>query len=247
MRGEHAVTAALIFHTSDFHNRLKPAAAGQIAELKRRHPGALLLDAGDAVAAGNLGFSPKGESILRLMAEIGYDAMAMGNRESHPNRQILERKLQDAAFPVLAANLVPKRPPLPMKVMPYMVFPGPPRVAVIGLAPQITRPGSAWAKVTSFAFDDPVKIATRLAPRLKCEADLVICLSHCGFRIDRELAAIPEVDLVLGGHSHRDFVEQERGKAMVVHPGWHGSHISRTEISGRNRVRSELIMLESAE
>jgi 2',3'-cyclic-nucleotide 2'-phosphodiesterase (5'-nucleotidase family) len=238
------VTAALIFHTSDFHSRLKPAAAEQIAELKRRHPGALLLDAGDAVAAGNLGFSPKGEPILRLMAEIGYDAIAMGNRESHPNRQMLERKLRDAAFPVLAANLVPKRPPLPAKVRPYMVFLGPPRVAVIGLAPQITRPGSAWAKVTSFVFGDPVETAGELALQLRREADLMVCLSHCGFRIDRELAAIPEVDLVLGGHSHRDFAEQESGNAMVVHPGRYGSHISRTEIAGRDRVTSELIVLD---
>jgi len=239
------MAAALIFHTSDFHNRLKPAAAAQIAELKRRDPRALLLDAGDAVAAGNLGFSPTGEPILRLMAEIGYDAMAMGNRESHPNRQILTRKLRDAAFPVLAANLVPKRSPLPPKIRPYLVFAGPPRVAVIGLAPLITRPGSAWARVTSFVFDDPIGTVARLAPQLKDEADLVICLSHSGFRIDRELAAVEAVDLVLGGHSHRDFVEQEPGKAMVVHPGRHGSHISRTEIAGRARARSELIVLES--
>jgi len=244
-QGGSAVAAALIFHTSDFHNRLRPAAAERIADLKRQHPGALLLDAGDAIAAGNLGFSPRGEPILRLMAEIGYDAMAMGNRESHPNRQILNRKLRDASFPVLAANLAPKRPPLPSMVKPYVVFPGPPRVAVIGLAPQITQPGSAWARVTSFVFDDPVGAVVGLAPRLKRDADLVVCLSHCGFRVDRELAAVPEVDLVLGGHSHRNFVEHEPGKATVVHPGRYGSHISRTEIAGRERANSELIVLES--
>ncbi len=235
---------AIIFHTSDLHNRLRPVAAERIAALKREHPGALLLDAGDAIAAGNLGFSPGGEPILRLMAEAGYDAMAMGNRESHPNRAVLNKKLRDASFPVLAANLSPRRPPLPPKVKPYVVFPGPPRVAVIGLAPQITRPGSAWARVTSFTFGDPVEAVSEFAPQLRREADLVVCLSHSGFRIDRELAAIPEVDLVLGGHSHRDFVEQEPGRAMVVHPGRHGSHVSRTEITSRDRVKAELIRLE---
>lgn len=238
------MTRAIIFHTSDLHNRLRSAAAERIAALKREHPGALLLDAGDAIAAGNLGFSPGGEPILRLMAEVGYDAMAMGNRESHPNRVVLNKKLRDASFPILAANLSPRRPPLPPKVKPYVIFPGPPRVAVIGLAPQITRPGSAWARVTSFAFENPAAVVSELAPRLKREADLVVCLSHSGFRIDRELAAIPEVDLVLGGHSHRDFVEQEPGKAMVVHPGHHGSHVSRTEIAGRDEVKAELIRLE---
>ena len=97
--------AALILHTADFHNRLPPAAARQLARLKQDHPGSVLLDAGDAVAAGNLTFRLFGEPILRRMASIGYDAMAMGNRESHPSRPFLERKLRDASFPILAANL----------------------------------------------------------------------------------------------------------------------------------------------
>jgi len=236
----------VILHTADLHNRLGPAAARRIAALKREAgPGALLLDAGDAIGAGNLGFSPGGEPMLRLMAEIGYDAMAMGNRESHPNRRILQRKLRDAAFPVLAANLLPKRRPWPGRVRQFVIFPGPPRVAVMGLAPQITRPGSTWAPVASFLFEDPVAAAARLALVLKPQVDLVVCLSHAGLRADRQLAAIPEVDLVLGGHSHDQVIEHEDGKALVVHPGWFGSHISRTEVAGRGEARAELIRLET--
>lgn len=234
----------LIFHSADFHNRLRPAAARQLAEMKRAHPGALLLDAGDAVAAGNLSYSLRGEPILRLMGEIGYDAMAMGNRESHPSRAVLARKLREAAFPLLAANLRPRRGPMPSKVRAYAIFEGQPRVAVMGLAPQITRPQSIWAGVVSFLYEDPVSAAAALAVELRREADLVICLSHCGLRVDRELADLPEVDLVLGGHSHRAVVEQEGGKAMVVHPGWQGSLVSQTEIKSRSRVRSELVRLE---
>ena len=235
----------MIFHTADLHNRLKPAAARQLAALKREHPSALLLDAGDAIGAGNLTYRVRGEPILRLLAEIGYDAMAMGNRESHPKRSLLARKLRDAAFPVLAANLVAQDgKALPPGIRAHLIFSGRPRLAVIGLAPQITKPGSAWARVTDFVFADPVRVAADLAPKLKQEAELVVCLSHAGLRVDRELAAIPEVDLVLGGHSHRKVVEQEAGKAMVVHPGRFGSHVSRTEIKSRTQVRAELIQLE---
>lgn len=236
--------SAVILHTADFHNRLKPAAAARLAELKRAHPDALLLDAGDAVGAGNLTFRPGGEPILRQMAEIGYDAMAMGNRESHPSRDILTRKLRDAAFPVLAANLAAKRRGPSPKVRDHIVFEGPPRLAVIGLAPQMTRPDSLWAAVTDFVFDDPVAVAARCAQALSTEADLVVCLSHCGVRVDRVLAVIEDVDLVLGGHSHRTLIEQHPGNAMVVHPGHHGSHVARTEIRRRDDVRSELIALE---
>lgn len=238
------MAALVILHTGDFHNRLSRAAAEKIAALKREYAGALLLDAGDAVAAGNLTYRIRGEPILRLMGEIGYHAMAMGNRESHPSRAVLIRKLRDAAFPVLAANLVSRRKPLPPKIQPYLIFAGPPRVAVIGLAPQLTRARSIWAKVTDLVYEDPVHVAGQLAGKLKREADLVVCLSHSGLQVDRELAKIAEVDLVLGGHNHRQLVEQQPGQAMVVHPGRYGSHVSCTEIESRSRVRSELVALE---
>src|SRR5512138_3604661 len=102
-----------ILHTGDLHNHLTAAGADVLRRLKAESPNTLLLDSGDAVSAGNLGVTPGGEPILRLMSETGYDAMAMGNRESHPTLRVLERKLSDAAFPVLGANVMAKRQPLP--------------------------------------------------------------------------------------------------------------------------------------
>jgi 5'-nucleotidase len=251
------MTPITIFHTADLHNRLTPAAARHLARLKREHPGSLLLDAGDAVAAGNLTYRLLGEPILRVMADVGYNAMAMGNRESHPLRQALERKLRDASFPVLAANIRARRRPLPEIVRSHLLLSVPgARVGVIGLAPQMTRPSSLWARVTDYVFDDPMGVAVELAGRLREDADLVVCLSHCGERIDRELAALPQVDLVLGGHLHRDLTVGEPGRALIVYPGHHGSHVARTEITPaeggskllpngrRGEARSELIPLE---
>ncbi len=238
----------VFLHTADFHNRLPPAAARQLAELKQQHEGALLLDAGDAIAAGNLWFRLGGEPILRRMAEIGYDAMAMGNRESHPSRRLLERKLRDAAFPVLAANLRGHRADAPEVVRSHIVFDTPAgRAAVIGLAPQMTRPDSAWARVTDYVFEDPVESAAERAAALRAEADLVVCLSHCGDEVGQKIAALPEVDLVLGGHAHRDLVTRSEGGALIVHPGHHGSHVAQTEIAGRDDAQSVLIPLESGQ
>ena len=237
--------AFTFFHTADLHNRLSPAAARRLADLKRRHEGALLLDAGDAIGAGNLTFRPGGEPILRRMAEIGYDAMSMGNRESHPLRRILERKLRDAAFPILAANMRSARQPLPRTVRSHAVFDTPAgRVAVIGLAPQITRPNSLWARVTDYVFDDAIATAEELSAGLRGEVDVVICLSHCGERIDAEIAALEGVDLVLGGHTHAERVSQRSGQALVVHPGHHGNHVAQTQMTSREDARGVLLPLE---
>ncbi len=239
-----SVAPLTIFHTSDLHAVLRPSAVEQLAALKREHPGSFLFDSGDALKAGNLGFRPGGEPVLGRMAEAGYDAMAMGNRESHPLRLPLAQKLKDATFPILSANLMAKRDGPPPVVVPYVVLArAGRRLAVFGLTTQITKPASAWARVTSFVFADPVETARALAPKLKGEAEVVVCLSHCGYRVDAELAAVPEVDLVLGGHSHKRFVQHEPGKAMVVHPGWFGSHVSYTQFGSREGVRCELLPL----
>jgi len=239
------MAGVVILHTADLHNRLSPGAANRLRELKRSHPFCLLLDAGDAIGAGNLTFRPQGEPMLRLMAEIGYDAMAMGNRESHPTHLGLGRKLREATFPVLSANIVARRGRLPEAVRPYAIFEREGRwLAVFAITPQMTKPGSAWGRVTDYVFEAPTEAAASMARELRGEADLALCLSHCGLAIDRRIAALPEVDLVLGGHSHRALIEHSPGAAVIVHPGVYGRHASRTRISSREDAQSELLPLE---
>jgi 5'-nucleotidase len=240
------MSRVVILHTSDLHGHLTPAAARQLGGIKTESAGARLFDCGDAVSAGNLAFHVRGERVLRLMAEAGYDAMAMGNRESHPSRYAQEQKLKDATFPVLSANMVAKSGgALPERIRPWtMCESAGLRLAVFGLTPQMTKPDSMWAKVTDFVWEEPVATARKLAAELKQQADLVVCLSHCGFRTDRVLVEIAELDLVLGGHSHQNFVEHTPGRALLVHPGKFGSHVSHTTLASRDDAQSELIELE---
>jgi 2',3'-cyclic-nucleotide 2'-phosphodiesterase (5'-nucleotidase family) len=239
-------SACTILFTSDLHDSLTEHAAERLAALARERPGTLLLDGGDAIRAGNL-TARKSEPILARMAALGYQAMAMGNRESHPMRGFLETKLQDATFPVLAANIRSKRGPIPAQVKPYLILTTPStRVAVIGLAPEITRPSSAWSLVTDYVFEDPVATARELTPRLHAEADLVVCLSHCPHRNNTAVAALPEVDLVLAGHTHRAEVLANEGSALLVYAGTQASHAARIELSSRADARAELIPLEHA-
>src|SRR4051812_34263923 len=106
----------LIIHTNDMHGRQTPAVLERVRRLREEFPGALLLDAGDAVTAGNLGFRPGGEPVLEAMSEAGYQAMCLGNRETHPRKEILPKKLDRARFPLLSANMIAKGgAPLPVR------------------------------------------------------------------------------------------------------------------------------------
>ena len=140
--------ACTILYTSDFHNRLNSQAAARIRNLRASLSNVLLLDAGDAIGAGNLSARLGGEPILRLMADAGYDAMALGNRESHPYYRILKCKLREAKFPILAANLRAVKKPLPPMVTDHLIKPLPNgmKVGIIGLASQMTKPDSWWSR-----------------------------------------------------------------------------------------------------
>jgi 2',3'-cyclic-nucleotide 2'-phosphodiesterase (5'-nucleotidase family) len=219
--------------TGDLHGRLSEAAEAQLSMLRREQENTLLVDAGDAVQASNLGAGRPGQPLLERMNRIGYDAMAMGNRESHPLRTVLQKKLSQAGFPILAANLMAKRQPLPSKVKSHIIktLANGWRVALIGLAPQITAPESWWSRVTDYVFDDPIKAATGLAAKLRPQVELVVLLSHCGLAIDRQLSKIEDVDLVLGGHSHEEVFLIEAG-APILHSGWGGKYFGLVEVTG---------------
>jgi 2',3'-cyclic-nucleotide 2'-phosphodiesterase (5'-nucleotidase family) len=59
-----------------------------------------------------------------------------------------------------------------------------------------------------------------------------VALSHLGLRADRALAAaVPQLDLILGGHSHDTTPEPEVVNGVpIVHAGPYGAFASRTEL-----------------
>jgi 2',3'-cyclic-nucleotide 2'-phosphodiesterase (5'-nucleotidase family) len=195
----------VIIHTNDTHGRLQPPVTDRLREIVRQHPGALLLDAGDAISAGNLGFRVGGEPVLETMSDLGYQAMCLGNRESHPRKEIFPKKIDRARFPILSANAVAKGDAsLPLR--PHVLLSARElRVGVFGVTvPMFTR--KQWSQpLCDYWFDDPLEAAERQVAELRARVDVLVALTHIGFRLDQVLAErCPELDLIIGGHSHTD-------------------------------------------
>ncbi|GAC1530734.1 MAG: hypothetical protein NVS2B8_18920 [Vulcanimicrobiaceae bacterium] len=99
-------------------------------------------------------------------------------------------------------------------------------------------------------FRDPLVVAAEIAAQTPPETTLVV-LSHLGLRADRALAAaVPRLDLVLGGHSHDTLPAPEVVAGVpIVHAGPYGAFVSRTELAagaapGRARIaRFDLVPL----
>ena len=232
-----APPALHILHTNDFHNSLTEKGAVRLRSAIEALNGQpyLLLDAGDAIKAGNVGVNPFGEPILDRMSDLGYDAMTLGNREFHVLAPALETKINRARFPVLCANMRAKgcadpAPTLP--VAPYVLLErGGLKIAVFGLTvPMVTERMKVAAAMSSFLFDDPIEVARKMVASLRGSADLLIALTHIGIREDERLArSVSGIDLIIGGHSHvalasPQCVEQDGDSTTVtpiVQAGWH--------------------------
>ena len=101
------------------------------------------------------------------------------------------------------------------------------KIGIIGLLTDISSAVDI-SKVGNLKYQEPAAVINRYADYLKNEkkCDLVFCLSHLGFSLDKEVVpAIRNVDVIVGGHSHTQLDEMELvkdldGKDVVIVQDW---------------------------
>ena len=101
------------------------------------------------------------------------------------------------------------------------------KIGLIGLLTDIRRVVDKDI-ATEFIYQDPEGVVNEYAAFLKNEkdCDMVICLSHLGYKEDMELAAaVRNVDIIVGGHSHtllqdKHLVKNPDGEEVAVVQNW---------------------------
>lgn len=222
-----------ILYTGDLHGKLNLNAAERIKAEKADCDNCLLLDAGDAVSSGNIYWRPGGEPILARMSEIGYDMMALGNREFHFLQYGFKSKVSLAQFPILSANLKCNSDSTAPMIIPSITLNlAGLRVAVFGLTVPMITPQMLVRFISPYCFECPIKTAAEIVPVLRESANIVIALTHVGIEIDKEIASkIKGVDLIVGGHTHIAPAEPITvGNTKIVHSGWWGQYLGKIEL-----------------
>jgi 2',3'-cyclic-nucleotide 2'-phosphodiesterase/3'-nucleotidase len=240
--------------------------ATRIRQIRATAPHVLLLDGGDTIQGAPTGWlearRPAGGPHLMAAAmnALGYDAMAVGNHEFNFGLDVLRRAQRDSAFPWLSANTrqtVDGSPAIPEYVVREL---GGVRVGVLGLTtpnipgwePVANRPGLKW--------EDPVVTAARLVPILRGpeRCDVVVALIHSGLEADpvtgepegRALGnrvaalakAVPGIDLILTGHTHRRIPLTRVHGVPFVQPGRWGEVLARVDlVVERSRGRWKVV------
>ncbi|MCC7103094.1 MAG: hypothetical protein IT206_08460 [Fimbriimonadaceae bacterium] len=190
-----------LIHLNDLHGKLRPEHVGVISAL--RTDNCLCLETGDGILAGNLGIPGKEEKVWGLYAQIPMDAGTIGNRETHLMASAFEAKLRGHQHPLLCANLTRKDDgtfPLPGSLI---LERNGWRIGLLGTSVAMVTAKMAARAASAFIWEDPIVAAQREARALRPGVDLLIALTHIGLSKDKQLAeVVPEIDLILGGHSH---------------------------------------------
>jgi 5'-nucleotidase/UDP-sugar diphosphatase len=192
---------------------------------KRAHP-VLVLDSGDFLMGSLFHMLAREEAMeLRLMKEMGYDVLTLGNHEFDLKPRGLARILSAATAkggmpPIVFSNaLFSKESDRDDTleaifsqgiVKPYVVLQKDEmKIGIFGILGKDAAEKSPFASPVKFG--DPVETSREMVRvlREKEKVDMVICLSHSGLGEgksepeDKILAQNVEgIDLIVGGHSH---------------------------------------------
>ncbi len=233
-----------ILHTNDFHGALSADRAAFIRELKGDN--ALYFDSGDVIKAGNLAIPMKEEVAWSRLVEAGCDASTLGNRESHVVEMAFERKLKGCHHPIVVANLVRQSDgAIPAPLQPSLTLVrGSLRIGVVGVMVPMVTARMASRAASAYLWSSPVEAAREHGEALRPEVDVLILLSHIGYRNDVQLAGTMDCyDLILGGHSHTVLSAPERvGRTWIAQAGSHGRYVGEV-LWEDDRVEGRLIEL----
>jgi 5'-nucleotidase len=246
-----------VLHTNDWHSRIEPfpladknlggqggaaVRATLINRIRQEEGELLLLDAGDIFQGTPYFNFYGGELEYKLMSEMGYDCVTLGNHDFDNGIDGLIKQMPHAKFDFVNANYDFSKTLLKQKIQPYKIYRKKGlKIGVFGLGIELNGlvPENLCKGII---YNDPIKVANSIAEELKFKkkCDLVICLSHLGYKYkedkvsDEVLATqTKNIDLILGGHTHTFLPEPIfyenliHQKVIVNQVGWAGLQLGK--------------------
>ncbi len=223
--------------------------ATEIRRIRAENRNVLLLDLGDLFQGGALGWLTQGRAMIQAINLLHDDAWILGNHEFDWGLPTLADRIHESQVPVLAANMgfsepSPLRPEIRAsleKIRPFLIreFDGV-KVGIVGL----TTPGIPnWSRpnlLDGVTFEDSVAALRRVIPQMKAAGCQILILGvHQGIREQGDdhanqifaiARAFPEIDVILGAHTHQAHAQQMVQNVLYSQAGFWGSHLGRVDL-----------------
>ena len=250
-----------ILHTNDTHSHIDPfpvdhpknpgmggaaRRANAIQKIRQEEENVLLLDAGDIFQGTPYFNYYGGELEFKLMSMMQYDVATMGNHDFDNGIDGFYAQLPHAKFDFVSANYDFKNTVLDELVKPYKIIKKDGiKIGIFGLGVELN--GLVDKKLyKETKYLNPIEVADEMTQILKAQekCDLVICLSHLGFKYTNDPEKVCDVllaqktkhiDLIIGGHTHtfldKPIVETNReGQPVLINQvGCFGINLGRID------------------
>ena len=207
-----------------------------VKSIKADRPDALVLDGGDTWHGSMTSLLTKGQDMVNIMNQLGTDAMT-SHWEWTFGQDRVKEIVEGLPFPFLGANIFDVEWDEPA-FEPYKIFErGGVRVAVIGQAfPYMPIANPKWM-FPDFSFGIREERMQEVVDEVRAEGvDLVVCLSHNGFDVDKKMVSrVKGIDVILTGHTHDACPEPILvGDTILIASGSNGKFVSRVDLDVRD-------------
>ena len=204
-----------ILHTNDIHSNYENFSkiVSKIKELKDENT--IILDAGDFADFKRLELQgTDGLAATELLEYAGYDAIAIGNNETFDGYDTLVNMATKSKVPFLSCNFKTLgNTDIEGVKNSIILHKNNLRILVIGASPDL----GPFNEILGFEFKNHIEAIKNEIILNSDKYDLCIVLSHLGIDKDREVADIPEVNVVIGGHSHILMDKPEIINNTIIH------------------------------
>lgn len=234
-------TRIAILHTNDMHGHLHnfDKLLYLRDSLLHIYDTVFLVSAGDMFSGNPYVdyYEDKGYPIVDIMNELEYSAAALGNHEFDYGQETLERRLNQASFPIMASNIVSDDLHFMALTRPHFLNFRDIEIQLFSLIETESNghPSTHPKNLNGLTFIDPLEKAKELSLEWN-EDKTVIGLTHVGYETDSLLAVNhPEIEVIIGGHSHT-LIESERyiNGVLMTQSGHYMEHVGMVELSFRD-------------
>jgi 5'-nucleotidase len=193
--------------------------ATAIDRLKRSSPPVIVTLGGDYLSPSALGTARvngeplAGSQMVDVLNAVGVDWATFGNHEFDVSESAFRRHLDQAAFRIVSSNVLAGDGSAFPKVATSAIIPVKSqgrtlRIGLIGVTVDANL--KSWV-----SYRNAIDAARAEIGRIKGKVDAIVALTHLSLAQDAEfVTALPEVDLVLGGHEHENWL-MRRGEHLT--------------------------------
>jgi S-sulfosulfanyl-L-cysteine sulfohydrolase len=207
-----------------------------ISEFRKQNPNTLLFDCGDCLQGSAIAALSKGEAIIPLLNNLGYDVILPGNWEVVYGKEKLVSNMGACKAAKVCSNMYHEQTNESI-FPPYQIcFVGNIKIGVIGFTDPLTPTRQSPAYSYGIKFSEPENNMAEYIRLLKekGQCDLVIALTHLGMAQQIYLSNqsyAEGLSYIFGGDTHERIRKPIEGKfAKVMEPGAFASFIGRLDL-----------------